>query len=253
MSTPARCNTDLDLVPTSSHNAAGMLLPTREDPFTPLRDRWAGKGQSETGSYLRERLWMVCGRHTCAAFCHDDCAPCEVRESVRCWGGKEEKQRWFGRFWCDVCARFFDCGIHQCEEPCHRPSPQQSECPRSPSRVTHCPCGKSTIAPFTSVERSQHTFTVPQIPSPLAPPHARNPNKMCSHPSQAKCHTRPRPPCTIETTRSCGCGRTTRSLPCHQIHNSGPSDHPAEESEVFCDRPCTVLRACYRHQCRGVC
>ena len=60
----------------------------------------------------------------------------------------------------------------------------------------------------------------------------------------------PCPPCTIEITRPCRCGGTTRSLPCHQIHTSGPT---AEESEILCDRPCTVLRACGRHQCRRVC
>ena len=38
-----------------------MLLPTQEDPFTPLLDRWEGKGQSETGFYLRERLWTDVG------------------------------------------------------------------------------------------------------------------------------------------------------------------------------------------------
>jgi hypothetical protein len=45
----------------SSHNAAGMLLPTQEDPFIPLWDGWEGKGQDETGSYLRERLWTDVG------------------------------------------------------------------------------------------------------------------------------------------------------------------------------------------------
>ena len=60
----------------------------------------------------------------------------------------------------------------------------------------------------------------------------------------------PCPPCTIEITHPCRCGGTTRSLPCHQIHTSGPT---AEESEILCDRPCTVIRACGRHQCCRVC
>ena len=50
------------LSPMPSHNAkAGVLLPAQEDPFTPLRDRWEGKGQSETGFYPRERLWTDVG------------------------------------------------------------------------------------------------------------------------------------------------------------------------------------------------
>ena len=47
--------------PTPSHNAAGMLLSTQEDPFILLLDRWEGKVQSEPGSYLRERLWTDVG------------------------------------------------------------------------------------------------------------------------------------------------------------------------------------------------
>ena len=95
---------------------------------------------------------------------------------------------------------------------------------------------------------SPHVHSV-QISSPLAPPLVRNTTR-CSHPCQAKCHTGHRPPCTIEITRPRRCWGTTRSLPCHY---GGPSDHPAEESGVFCDRPCTVIRACGRHQCRRVC
>ena len=96
-----------------------------------------------------------------------------------------------------------------------------------------------------------HVHSV-QILSPLAPPLVRFPTR-CSHPCQAKCHTGPYPPCTIEITGPCRCWGTTYSLPCHQIHNSGPSDHSAEETDVLCDRSCTVLRACGRHQCGRVC
>ena len=92
-----------------------------------------------------------------------------------------------------------------------------------------------------------------QSASPLAPPLVRIPNTVWSHPCQAKCHTRPRPPCTMETTRPCRCGGTTRSLPCRQVRNSSPSDHPAEESKILCDRSCAVLRACGRHHRRRVC
>ena len=150
----------------------------------------------------------------------------------------------------DVCARFVDCGIHKCEKQRHRPSPQPSECPPSPSHVTHRLCGKSIIAPSPSAERS-HVHSV-QILSPLAPPLLRIPTR-CSHPCQAKCHTGPCPPCTIKITRSYRCGGPTRSLSCHQIQNSGPSNHPAEESKILRDRPCTAIRACGRHQCRRVC
>ena len=102
---------------------------------------------------------------------------------VWCGGGEtvsclvEGESPWLGRFGGDLCARFFDCGIHKCEKPCHHPSPRPSECPRSPSHVTHCPCGKRTIAPSSSVEKSQRTFAAAQIPSPLASPLVRNPKR----------------------------------------------------------------------------
>ena len=108
---------------------------------------------------------------------------CGLGEPVDCLVEGE-----IGRLVCDACA---DGGIHKCEKPRHRPSPQPSECPRFPSHVTRCPRGKSTIAPSSSVERSQHTFAATQIPSPLAPPLVRHPNIVCSRPCQAKCHTRP--------------------------------------------------------------
>ena len=91
---------------------------------------------------------------------------CDLGEPVDCLVEGE-----IGRLVCDACT---DGGIHKCEEPCHRPS-QPSECPPSPSHVTHCLCGRGTIARSSSVERSQHTFAAAQIPSPLAPPLVGNP------------------------------------------------------------------------------
>ena len=48
---------------------------------------------------------------------------------------------------------------------------------------------------------SRHIHSA-QSASPLAPPHVRNPPR-CSHLCQAKCHSGPCPPCTIEITRPC--------------------------------------------------
>ena len=234
MGGPARYNATLDLVPYAKSqcggwNATAHARRSFHSVAGPMgRERAKRNGILPTGTFVDGR-WG-CDKHTCAAFCHDDCAPCEVRQSVQRWCGKEVKQVWCGvgepadcLVEGHVCARFFDCGIHKCEKPRHpSPSPQPSECPPSPSHVTHCPCGKSTTAPSSSVGRSQRTFAAAQIPSPLAPPLGRIPTR-CSHPCQAKSHTGPRPPCSIEIT-------TTRSLPCYQVRNSGPSNHPAEEA-----------------------
>ncbi|EKM74393.1 hypothetical protein AGABI1DRAFT_133318 [Agaricus bisporus var. burnettii JB137-S8] len=66
---------------------------------------------------------------------------------------------WIGKFACDqVCERLFDCGIHKCTKSCHPPPHKPALCPRSPTNVTHCPCGNSTIAPSPDSDLSQYTF-----------------------------------------------------------------------------------------------
>ncbi|OCB86474.1 hypothetical protein A7U60_g6367 [Sanghuangporus baumii] len=117
-----------------------------------------------------------CGRHRCMKACHPgNCEECPIIEEARCYCGKtskplrcgegEEKhssvvlddgvlEEWDGRFTCESsCGRLFDCGIHilfdcgihMCEKPCHPPSTSPPPCPRSPSLVSHCPCGKKPL------------------------------------------------------------------------------------------------------------
>ena len=197
-----------------------MLLPTQEDPFTPLRDRWEGKGQSETGFYLRERLWTdVRGVISTLALPFAS-TTVRVRSANPFNAGVGRRRSRCGVAWVNQpivswkgtsVPGFSTAASTNARKPCHRPSPQPSGCPPSPSHVTHCPCGKSIIAPSSSVERSQHTFAAAQIPSPLAPPLVRIPTR-CSHPCQAKCHTGPYPLCTIEITRPCRCGGERRAV-----------------------------------------
>ena len=239
-----------------------MLLPTQEDPFTPLRDRWEGKGQSETG-FLPTGTFVAgrwgCDKHMCAAFCHDACALCEVRQFVQRWRGKEEKQVWCGvgepadcLVEGDVCARFFDCGIHKCEKPRHRPSPQPFECPPSHLMSLTVLVGRALSRRLPSLRdlsihslplRSHPHLHLPLLESPHgALIHAkRNATLGPAHHAQSRSRAR----ADVEGT--------TLSLPCHQIHNSGPSDHPEEESELLRDLPCAVLRACGSRQCPRVC
>jgi len=195
-----------------------------------------------------------------------------------CGEGKEEQcfvdgqPPWLGRFSCDQfcerCAyffcfipsvtdgissyRLFDCGIHKCEKPCHLPSSTPALCPRSPSNISHCPCGKSTIAPNSSVEQSLYTFSSRvncTSPIPTCDSVCSKPNPTCSHPCKAKCHVGACPPCSVRISRPCRCGSTTRSLACYEAYTS--SNVPT--MEILCDRPCAALRACGRHQCRRLC
>ncbi|KAJ3535850.1 hypothetical protein NMY22_g6296 [Coprinellus aureogranulatus] len=217
---------------------------------------------------------LSCGKHSCTALCHEgECEKCEVKEIVKCYCGKEEKEvecgagvpkdcfveseePWVGRYTCDQkCERLFDCGRHRCEKPCHPPSSKPAPCPRSPSLVTHCPCGKSTIAPPNTPYPSQYAFPArPNCEAPISTCTAicLKTHPQCSHPCESKCHAGPCPPCMIAVTRPCRCGASTRRIPCHEFYEKLDNGDIVEK-EILCDRPCTSLRACGRHQCRRIC
>ncbi|KAF8157144.1 hypothetical protein B0H34DRAFT_712422 [Crassisporium funariophilum] len=218
---------------------------------------------------------LSCGKHPCNKICHEgDCGQCQVKDMARCWCGKEEKEigcgegrevqcfiegqsPWIGRFTCDsTCERVFDCGIHKCEKSCHPPSSTPATCPWSPSKISHCPCGRSTIAPSSSASQSHYTFPARlncSSPIPTCDSTCSRPHPACSHPCKAKCHTGPCPPCSVQIVRPCRCGSSTKSLACYEVHSAWAEDGEVEEKEILCDRQCAALRACGRHQCRRLC
>ncbi|KAF8629368.1 hypothetical protein AX17_005664 [Amanita inopinata Kibby_2008] len=234
---------------------------------------------------------LDCGKHTCSRICHaDECGVCEVREEARCYCGRISKETrcgegkaitcsvrnvgenrlesWVGRFECErICDRPFDCGAHLCQKQCHPPSTEPAQCPFSPRKVTHCPCGKHAIAPpdtgtlvpsaSSTLQSSSSTigdiqFTFPARVTCTAPiPTCNSPcGKIltsCGHPCAEKCHLGACPPCGVPLVRPCRCGYTSREIKC------GEFNAIEGEKEIFCDRPCTALRACGRHECRRVC
>ena len=214
---------------------------------------------------------LNCGKHTCQRRCHDGiCDPCDVMENARCWCGKEERQLrcgvgeevqcflegeqlWIGRFPCgNVCGRFFDCRKHQCEKSCHPPSSKPAPCPRSPSKITRCPCGMCSIAPTPSENGSQYTFPARRDcsdPVPTCDSVCPKTHPGCEHPCTSTCHHGPCPPCNVEIVQPCRCGATTKSLPCYMAN----SESGGPRNEILCDKSCQALRACGRHQCRRVC
>lgn len=178
---------------------------------------------------------------------------------------------WIGRFACDqICERYaiglynsfvkvtqsstrlFDCGIHKCTKSCHSPSRKPAPCPRSPTNVTHCPCGNSTIAPSPNSDLSQYTFparTSCRSPIPTCDSTCNKIHSLCGHPCPAKCHIGSCPPCPVQVTRPCRCGSSTKTFQCYELYKEGTD----EEVEILCDRPCMALRACGRHECRRPC
>lgn len=148
--------------------------------------------------------------------------------------------------------RKFDCGVHKCQKRCHPPSCHPAPCPQSPAKVTHCPCGKSSIAPSLNSDLANYTFPARASctsPIPTCNNICDKLHTQCGHPCKTLCHTGPCPPCSVELTRPCRCGFSTKSILCCELLKEGA----AEEAEILCNRPCMVLRACGRHECRRPC
>ncbi|KAI9063381.1 hypothetical protein FKP32DRAFT_707113 [Trametes sanguinea] len=224
---------------------------------------------------------LNCGNHRCQDVCHPGrCKPCPVRESVKCYCGKEEREmgcgegearecrvvqdgheeKWVGRFACEnICNRLFDCGIHSCSKPCHPPSPTPVTCPRSPSVVTHCPCGKHSLTPESTPffpPGTQITRTACTDPIPTCESTCMKPLEGCEHVCSARCHAGPCPPCSIVIVRPCRCGSSTRELRCFEDQARARARARGEtgpDVEILCERPCGALKACGRHQCRRQC
>lgn len=173
-----------------------------------------------------------------------------LREPVRQVSSRRTWQR-FAQL-TTMLSRPFDCGIHHCEQACHVPSSTPAPCPRSPSLVTSCPCGKHALeassAPFfppnTKLVRTACTDPVPTCESTCM-----KPLEGCSHTCAAKCHTGPCPPCSIVIVRPCRCGATTRDVRCAEDQRR----MRGELEEILCERSCNAMRACGKHQCNRPC
>ncbi|KAK0217433.1 hypothetical protein EDD85DRAFT_1029594 [Armillaria nabsnona] len=217
---------------------------------------------------------LNCEKHFCQKTCHQgDCGSCEQRETSNCWCGKAQREvacgdgdQWLGTvgcsgdepgasnvkgFSCDsVCQRLYDCGKHACQRSCHPPSSVAAQCPFSPNVITTCPCGKRTIAPpgadatkYDFASRSTCSAPVPTCDSPCNKLHAT-----CDHPCNAKCHAGECPPCSEALVRPCRCGNTSQSIKCGDLYDK---DH--NEIDILCNKTCTALRACGRHECHRLC
>lgn len=145
--------------------------------------------------------------------------------------------------------RPLDCGIHNCTKPCHPPSAKPATCPRSPSVIDSCPCGKHQLVPTEAPffpPSAKLIRTKCSDPIPLCTSICMKPLDSCSHVCSVPCHTGPCPSCIIKVVRPCRCGATNRDIQCY-LHQAGTV------GEILCDRTCPALRACGRHQCNRLC
>lgn len=68
-----------------------------------------------------------------------------------------------------------------------------------------------------------------------------NRNDFCEHICTLLCHPGPCPPCQASVTRTCGCGKTTKTLQCSLREN------------ILCGNICNKLLKCNVHHCDEVC
>ncbi|KAI9884051.1 MAG: hypothetical protein M1823_004165 [Watsoniomyces obsoletus] len=203
---------------------------------------------------------MPCGEHQCARPCHEGlCGVCEVEVAARCYCGKVEKvvrchergqQRtsqqtmgeditsWTGSFGCQqICNRAFDCGFHLCQETCHAQDAQPGHCPRSPDKITNCPCGKTPLAKIQDEPRRSCQDEIPNCEE------ACGKSLACRHPCTDVCHAGECKPCMRTVSIACRCGRTESKSVCHQGSIEAPQ----------CHRVCRATLSCGRHECGEKC
>ena len=197
---------------------------------------------------------MPCGEHTCQRPCHEGvCGACTVQVPAKCYCGKvektiscneqsDEKQSydWLGVFNCGrTCDRPMDCGKHTCQQGCHPQEEQIPHCPRSPDVVSHCPCGKTSLAELSNAERTACTDPIPSCSKPCG-------KKLgCGHACTKNCHTGDCPPCLRKIPINCRCGRNTFETTC--FGGYGQPEPP------WCMRTCRVTLNCGRHECGERC
>ncbi|KAH6651091.1 hypothetical protein F5144DRAFT_617760 [Chaetomium tenue] len=212
---------------------------------------------------------FACGEHSCTQSCHSGlCGSCDIPTPSVCYCGREQREipcsqrgdvlesfnhgqaklpsgieqnpdQWFeGSFRCtNICGRPFDCGHHLCSKPCHSQDEAAAHCPLSPDVVTHCSCGKTSLASMSVQPRQSCQDPIPHCNKPC------NKAQPCGHLCLGECHTGPCAPCTQIADIPCRCGRVTTKSLCHQ----GNISHPQ------CFRICKAQLNCGRHECGEHC
>ncbi|VEU23763.1 DEKNAAC105033 [Brettanomyces naardenensis] len=205
---------------------------------------------------------MPCGLHKCPRTCHSGlCGPCKVHVRVKCYCGKKENviecgerdprrsekvsddmgtvTAFVGCFSCaELCGVLLDCGIHRCPLSCHPTSSTSHTCPRSPSALAYCPCGKSKILDLQSEPRTSCLDPVPtcgQVCGKRLP---------CGHKCYWQCHEGPCAPCYSYVDVSCRCAHTTYSVACALAQ---------EGYQPVCSHRCQAKLSCRRHACGRQC
>lgn len=184
------------------------------------------------------RVLLNCGRHNCDERCCPGERKAAERQSVK------KKSRPLGSAARSVddmfeaehictlqCDRLLKCGIHNCQELCHRG-----------------PCGSCREAIFDEIScNCGRTVLQPPLPCGTKPPPCRyacNRSKTCGHPQVAhNCHGDDEacPKCPFLISKSCMCGKKTLK------------NQQCWLQDVRCGEICGKKLRCGSHFCRKPC
>lgn len=171
----------------------------------------------------------ACKTHYCEQVCHSgECPPCPKTRIAKCECGMEESQIKCveEKYHCDrICGKALSCGNHTCEIVCHT-----GECPPCPMEGSRsCHCGKVLFENLSCDEAT------PSCEDTCNKPLHCYGNHRCNR----RCHPGGCDQCRMHIVKPCRCGFSKKSVQCYQ--------------EFICEKRCTRLRNCKKHQCKKKC
>ncbi|KAI9476112.1 MAG: hypothetical protein EXX96DRAFT_575824 [Benjaminiella poitrasii] len=163
-----------------------------------------------------------CGRHQCGAKC---CPAMKVN-------GKRKSGTEFLHDCPLKCDQLLSCGIHRCQDTCHKGKCRP--CLEATFEDVTCHCGRTRLEPPVRCGTK-----LPPCPHPCMRPnpcgHIRFLNHNC-HPDDEPC-----PPCPVLVSRHCLCGKTElKNVPCFR-------------ESPRCGRVCEKPLSCGKHICLKTC
>lgn len=197
---------------------------------------------------------LACGIHRCTHVCHEgECDPCEVITQQSCFCGLKCREvlccekSCSDKYSCgSPCTGMYTCGIHRCTMSCHLHGDSGcGPCPYSPERITHCPCGQSSLK-VLGLERISCLDPIPTCKNVCGKVlECGSDGKR--HRCRAMCHTGECPPCELNSSIVCRCKQVKRTLTCIEYLQFNC------ESEFLCTKRCKKRKSCGIHKCQEVC
>lgn len=173
------------------------------------------------------------------------CPPCMAPVTLPCFGGHCSAAmpcHQASHFPCQAaCGRPLPCGNHSCSKPCHVLQP-----------AAFAITGGHASASFDAAAAEAVAQRMPgavQVCETCKQPCSKA-RAGCSHPCPERCHPGACPPCVVQRTHPCHCGKTTLPFTCHELQRV---EGDADGGALCCGKPCHRALATCQHPCREAC